>query len=162
MMTEKATPGCLDTLMSIFSRARRYMEETGNPNQWTDGYPDRDTIAADIRNGNCYVCRNDEGKIVATFALIIGRDPTYTQIQGGSWTDDDEYGVIHRMASDGSMKGMGKQCIDWCFKRIRNIRIDTHRDNLTMQHIVLGYGFKYCGIIYTHNHTPRLAYQLHI
>lgn len=162
MMIEKATQDCLDTLMAIFDRARRYMAENGNPNQWIDGYPARETIAADIRNGNCYICRNDEGKIVATFAFIIGRDPTYRQISGGSWTDDDEYGVIHRVASDGTMKGIGKLCFDWCFTQIRNIRIDTHRDNLTMQHLILKYGFKYCGIIYTHNHTPRLAYQLHI
>ena len=43
---------------------------------------------------------------------------------------------------------------------IRNLRIDTHNDNLTMQHIVAKAGFSYCGIIRLEDGDPRLAYQL--
>lgn len=40
-----------------------------------------------------------------------------------------------------------------------SIRIDTHRDNRVMQHIIERYGFKYCGIIHCWNGDERLAYQ---
>ena len=41
-----------------------------------------------------------------------------------------------------------------------NLRIDTHRDNVIMRHVIDLYGFTYCGIIYLLNGDERLAYQL--
>ena len=55
--------------------------------------------------------------------------------------------------------GVFRAIMDWCFSRDCNIRIDTHRDNRIMQHVILGYGFSYCGIIYLASGDERLAYQ---
>ena len=42
----------LARLKQIFSVARDYMSKTGNPTQWTDGYPCDDLIMNDIENGD--------------------------------------------------------------------------------------------------------------
>jgi len=41
------------------------------------------------------------------------------------------------------------------FSHDSNIRIDTHRDNRIMQHVISKYGFTYCGIIYLANGDER-------
>jgi RimJ/RimL family protein N-acetyltransferase len=50
--------------------------------------------------------------------------------------------------------------LDWCKKQIAHIRIDTHHDNVVMQHVVQKAGFQRCGIIYIADGTPRIAYEL--
>ena len=37
-------------------------------------------------------------------------------VTDGTWAGDDTYGVIHRMAGDGSVKGIGAFCIGWAFR----------------------------------------------
>jgi RimJ/RimL family protein N-acetyltransferase len=49
--------------------------------------------------------------------------------------------------------------MDYCFAHATNIRIDTHRDNHIMQHVIQKHGFTYCGIIYLLSGDERLAYQ---
>lgn len=44
-------------------------------------------------------------------------------------------------------------------KEVRSIRVDTHRDNISMQKMLLKNGFKYCGIIYLKDGSERLAYD---
>ena len=49
---------------------------------------------------------------------------------------------------------------DWVLGFTETIRIDTHRDNVIMHHILREYGFIYCGVIYLANGDARDAYQL--
>ena len=49
--------------------------------------------------------------------------------------------------------------MDFCFSHDANIRIDTHKDNLIMQHNIEKHGFTYCGIIYLASGDKRMAYQ---
>ena len=100
----KTTPEDLNDVERIFERARRFMKENGNPTQWKDDRPSLELVKEDITSGSSYVV-TDDGKIVATFAFIIGTEPTYLEIDG-AWLDDDPYGTIHRIASDGSVKGI--------------------------------------------------------
>lgn len=157
-MIRKAKIEELDAIMPLYEEAKAYMNRTGNTRQWIDGYPSRDRIAADIRAGYCHVVE-EAGRLLAAFAYIEGDDPTYGTIEDGAWLDDAPYAVVHRLASGGRRKGIGKECLDWSFARCGNLRADTHSDNLTMQHILETSGFVRCGIIYTHNGTPRTAYQ---
>ena len=104
--------------MEIYDFARDFMVNHGNPNQWgPTNWPPKELIHKDIENGNSYVCINDNDKIIATFFFIYGKDiePTYTEIEDGSWIDDTPYGVIHRLASDGSQRGAGSFCISWAY-----------------------------------------------
>jgi RimJ/RimL family protein N-acetyltransferase len=111
-----------------------------------------------MENGVGYVAE-EKGEILAVFMFSQDPDPTYAKICAGEWLSDAPYGVIHRIAVARQGQGIIGKCIDECFKRCQNLRIDTHRDNLPMQRALLKRGFKYCGIIYLANGDERLAYQ---
>lgn len=159
MTIRLSTPQDLDTLMDIFHYARQFMQAHGNPNQWINGYPSAELILRDIHEGHNYVCENDRQEIIGTFCFIPGEDPTYARIDDGQWLNNDPYYVIHRMATNGKERGVADACLEWCFEQCSNIRVDTHNDNTVMQNILKKHGFIRCGIIYTHNGTPRIAYQ---
>ena len=64
-------------IMEIYSFARSFMAEHGNPNQWgPTGWPPEDLIHKDIREGRSYVCLNDEGNVIGTFFFTCGEDIT--------------------------------------------------------------------------------------
>ena len=155
----KASISEVDRLMEIFDRAREFMRQTGNPNQWINGYPQRELIEQEIRKEHCFVCIDKDNKIIATFCMIAGPDPTYATIEDGKWLSDDPYYVIHRLASDGSCQGIARQCFEWCARQSDCLRADTHADNKVMQHLLEKNAFIRCGIIYVANGTPRIAYQ---
>lgn len=148
----------LETLMDMYAQARSFMAEHGNPHQWKDSYPGRDRVIADIRSGCSYVCEHD-GRIVATFFYTEGEDDTYREIFHGQWLNDRPYGVVHRITSDGTVKGAASFCLDWAFRQCENLKIDTHKDNYVMQRLLKKNGFEYCGIIYTDDGSERMAYQ---
>ncbi len=149
----------IDALMAIFAYARNQMAADGNPTQWDDGYPSREQLESDIQRGVSYVVEKD-GQPCATFVLIIGEDPTYAFIEDGEWLDDTLlYGTIHRIASNGEQQGIFQTVLHWCSAQCSNIRIDTHKDNKRMIHLIEKAQFTRCGIIYTRNNTPRIAYQ---
>ena len=158
MTIKKAQLTVLGTLRQIYDYARDQMKKNGNPSQWGDSHPSEAVVLADIRNSQSYVIE-ENGKICGTFAFIIGDDPTYRVLEHGRWLNEAPYGTIHRLAGNGSVKGIFAACLAWCLSRIPNIRIDTHQDNLTMQHLLEKNGFIKCGIIYTEDNSPRLAYQ---
>ena len=100
--------------------------------------------------------------MVGTFYFISGKDiePTYAEITDGAWLDDSPYGVIHRIASDGSTKGIGAFCIRWAFDQCGHLRMDTHGDNRVMQRLLKKLGFVHCGTIYVEEDDyPRLAFE---
>lgn len=150
-------------MMKIYSYARNQMAQNGNPNQWgPTNWPPEDLIHHDIEIGNSYICENDSGEVVGTFYFISGQDvePTYSNISDGNWMDDSSYGVIHRIAADGSEKGIGAFCINWAFNQCGHLRIDTHGDNKVMQHLLTKLGFVHCGTIYVkEDDYPRLAFE---
>jgi hypothetical protein len=158
MEIRKAETADLSVLMGIYDTARAYMRSQGNMDQWINGYPGEEVILTDIQNGNSYVCI-DGDQIAGVFSLIIGEDPTYGKIYGGHWQSDKPYGTVHRIAVQNHNRGVAAFCLDWCFKKCGNIRIDTHRDNTPMQRLLLKNGFTYCGIIYLLDGSERLAYQ---
>ena len=150
----------LPRVMEMYAIARAYMRQTGNVSQWGTDYPSEDFIREEIVLGHSFVCENEEGELVGTFCFIVGEDPTYREICGGEWLNEgEEYGTVHRIASSGKEKGVAEACFRWCFSRHSNIRVDTHRDNRAMQHILGKLGFTYCGIIHVADGTERLAYQ---
>ena len=162
MTIRKTTTADIETIMNIFAHARAFMTEHGNPTQWAArNWPPRDIVLEDLERGKSYVCEED-GRVVGTFFFDFGKDiePTYARIEGGSWSADRPYGVIHRIASDGTVRGVGKFCIDWALQRCGYLRIDTHADNIVLRSLLEKKGFRYCGIIYVRNGTsPRMAYD---
>ena len=151
-----------ERIMEIYGTAREFMKKTGNPNQWGQtNWPPRELIAEDIRSSRSYICE-DNGRIVGTFFYNCGKDiePTYRRISDGEWMDDSPYGVVHRIASDRSVKGTGSFCLNWAFEKCGHLRIDTHGDNKVMQNLLKKLGFTCCGIIYVEeDNDPRLAFE---
>ncbi|MBO5796737.1 MAG: GNAT family N-acetyltransferase [Clostridia bacterium] len=158
MHIRKATLADLDRLMTIYDNARAYMRAHGNASQWGDGYPSPALIAGDIEAGHSFVCE-EAGEILGVFCYFEGVDPTYVTIYEGEWLNDAPYGVIHRIAVAAHRRGVASFCYDYCFARCRNLKIDTHRDNIPMQNSLLKNGFQRCGIIYLANGDERIAYQ---
>ena len=149
----------IDSLMEIFAYATQYMCSTGNKNQWINGYPSREIVMQDIMDKNSHVCVDNNGVIVGTFCFKQGEDPNYAIIDEGEWLNNNPYGVVHRIAGNGKLHGLADYCLQWCYEQCPNIRVDTHRDNLIMQHILERNGYAACGIIYVSNGTPRVAFQ---
>lgn len=161
MIFRKAEVKDIDRIIEIYEVARQFMVDMGNPNQWINGYPKRELIEEDIARGHFYVCEGKEDhKIHGAFAFILGDDPTYEIIEDGAWLNDHPYGTIHRMASDGTVKGLLEKSLPFCFTMTDNVRIDTHADNIPMQGAIAKQGFTKCGIIHVEDGSPRLAYQL--
>lgn len=154
----KASLEDIDELERIFSIARKFMAENGNPNQWGKDKPSINTVKMDIANGDCYVCEN-ENKVVGTFTLIMGEDKTYNIIEDGKWSSDNIYAAIHRVASDGSTRGIAGAVFDFCKKTIPYLRIDTHKDNEVMLNAITKNGFKRCGTIFVEDGSSRIAFD---
>lgn len=156
-------PADFDRVMHIYARAREFMASTGNPHQWGDtNWPPSDLIRQDIERGMSHVCEHD-GRVVAVFFFDCGErvEPTYAQIDDGAWIGDDTYGVVHRIASDGTVRGAGEACLRWAYEQCGHLRIDTHECNVPMQNLLAKLGFVRCGIIYVHeDNDPRIAFEL--
>ncbi len=150
----------LPRILEIYAQARRFMAENGNPRQWGSlNWPPEDLLRQDIAAGKSYVCEAD-GEIAAVFYFDYGHriDPTYAHIEGGAWIGNDDYGVVHRIAS--IQKGAGSFCIRWALAQCGHLRIDTHGDNVPMQRLLRKLGFSHCGTIYVGvDPDPRLAFE---
>ena len=156
-MIQKADISQLPRILEIYEKARAFMAESGNPDQWGTGYPPEEMIRQDIRDGKSYVNLKGE-HIQAVFYFAVEADPTYGYIEG-EWLNDDPYGVIHRIAVDGSGRGVAAECFAFAAQRCENIRIDTHEKNIPMQRCLTKNGFARCGTIYLEDGDPRIAYQ---
>lgn len=171
MKIRRSTEQDFDRMMEIYAHARRFMAEHGNPDQWgSTCWPPAELIRSDIEAGSSYVCLGEpesdtDGceRVIGTFFFTQGDDiePTYREIEDGEWLDDSPYGVVHRIASDGSTRGVGTFCIKWALEQCGHLRIDTHEDNVVMQRLLAGLGFVHCGTIYVReDRAPRLAFEL--
>lgn len=148
----------LPEILAVYAYAREFMKKTGNPRQWGDSWPPAEVLSEDIRKGQLYVVCGENG-ICGSFAFILGEDPSYREIDG-SWLNDAPYGAIHRVASNGTEKGVMKAVMNYCESRIDNLRIDTHGDNKVMQGLIRRAGFTLCGTIHViEDDDPRVAFQ---
>ena len=152
----------ISEMLRIYSKARIKMASDGNPHQWGDrSYPPAEILEDDVICGTGRLLISD-GLPVAAFAFVFGPDPTYGKIDEGNWKKDLPYASIHRIASDGTMNGVFDVILDYCSSQTRELRIDTHKDNKRMKHILEKNGFSRCGIIYADDGTPRIAFSLSI
>ncbi len=158
MQIRHATAEDLGIILQIYDHARAYMRKNGNPTQWGNSYPDEDILREDIEKNRLFVCVEDE-EILGVFCYFFGDDPTYQRIYEGNWRNDLPYGVLHRIAVVSHRSGVASFCFDYCYSLCKNLKIDTHRNNLPMQKSLAKNGFSYCGIIYLASGDERLAYQ---
>lgn len=153
----KARMRDLGRIKEIYAYARSFMAANGNPNQWGKTHPPVEQIRQDIEEENLYVITTEE-EIHGVFFFLLGDDPTYAQIFNGAWHCDLPYGVIHRIAGDGS-GGILKTAVEFAKNVCQYIRIDTHEENVVMQRALEKLDFQKCGIIYLKDGNPRIAYD---
>lgn len=154
----------VEQVMEIIKQSQQYFKDQGI-DQWQNGYPNEDVIKEDISNDHSYVLLKDN-KILATTVLSFDGEETYNEIHDGKWLSNDDYAVIHRIAVNTEYKGLGlsgeiiKEAEKKCSERnIKSIKVDTHKDNISMQKLLEKNGFKYCGIIYLNDGDTRVAFE---
>ena len=157
-MIRTATAADLPEILSVYACARTFMAQNGNPTQWGTTYPAVDMLEEDIRLNRLYVDVQN-GAVCGVFMFVIWEDPTYGYIEDGAWNDPSPYGVIHRVAANGTVPGVLNRCIAFCREQISHLRIDTHADNYPMQHLLDKMNFTRCGIVYMEDGSPRIAYE---
>lgn len=160
----------LTAIMKIIDDAKELLKKNGSP-QWQNGYPDQETFTQDIVMQTNWILINDN-KVVATATLQLTPEPTYRNITQGQWQQPDEpYATIHRVAISSNYRGQGLSKLLFSnlltvgqMQGIKNFRVDTHRNNKAMQHIVENFNFKKRGIIKVNdqNDPERLAYELNL
>lgn len=169
MTIRKTTYRDLPEVMPIFAEARASIAELGI-NQWQDGYPVQADIEADIARGESW-CVVQDGRIVGTFALIFGGEPTYDVIEDGAWltnsvSHEKKYAAIHRIAIKRAKRGSGIStavvnfALDltaMCHRE--SVRVDTHYGNVVMRRMLEKHGFTECGRIYLASGEPRVGYE---
>lgn len=146
-----ATYNHINDILKIYHLAVNHMKEEKNFNQWTASDEQFiDSIRKYIDNNEFYLMiENDE--IVAFFAMINGIDETYNIING-KWLNDDSYITIHKIAVKYFQRGIFSKIIEFVENQavktnVNNIRVDTHKDNISMNTSLKNKGFTYCGII---------------
>ena len=165
MIFRKTTIEDISFILEIICQAQQYLKQK-NINQWQNGYPNRESIMEDIQKGYSYVIEENR-RIIGTMAIVFDGEPTYEHIYKGNWkTDGISYATLHRVAVHNDWKGQGiakimiEEVVEMCqMHKVESIRIDTHRENLSMQSMMKKNGFDYCGIIYLEDGAERLAFE---
>ncbi len=151
-----------DRIFQIILQAKEQMRRL-NSRQWQDGYPAREDIVQDIKNGYGYVfCQDDT--VVAYGAISFDGEGAYNSIDG-KWLSDLPYVVVHRLAVADEMKQRGMATLFMreveslsLNNRVYSFRVDTNFDNHYMHKMLDRLKFTYCGEI-EFNHGRRMAYE---
>ena len=173
MNFRKSTFDDVDRILEIIEKAKIELRQLGL-DQWQNGYPNREVIENDVKNGISYVLEEISEnqiskKIVGTIVLSPKKEIPYSKIEG-KWITNDDYIVIHRLAVDSEIKNKGiatkilefseKECIK---NKILSIKTDTHENNEPMKKFLEKKGFSYCGVIYLDREPDvgekRIAYE---
>ena len=139
MEIRKASVQDLGQIMQVYDKARKFMRENGNAEQWGEDYPSAELIEHDI--DKMYLCMS-EGRIACVFYYAAEEDEDYKEING-KWLNEEPYGVVHRVASTGIVRGAASFCLDWAYAQTQNLRMDTYSDNIPMQKLLEKCGFQY-------------------
>ncbi len=120
--------------------------------QWQKGEPNREGLLAGISHGDIHVIE-DDGEIIAMITVVHGPELSYEKIDG-AWLNEEPYCAFHRVCVDESRKGQGIAGKLFAFSEeygrslgYKNVRIDTHPDNHSMQRALAKNGFTQCGTL---------------
>ncbi|UQS83018.1 GNAT family N-acetyltransferase [Bombilactobacillus thymidiniphilus] len=164
-----ATLGDLPTMSAIIQSAKELLKND-NIDQWQDGYPNLAQSRADVENKQAYVLMvNQQIGAMATF--LTQPDPSYQTLRQGHWQQNGPYATFHRLAVNPEFRGqhltnyLMSNLLTLAIQHdLANVRIDTHQDNLRMQHILNNWGFQKRGMIELQYQQGgvRVAYELNL
>lgn len=163
MEYRQASEQDIPAILTIITQAKGYFKEQGI-DQWQGDYPNADTIKEDINNEYAYVLLKDH-RLAATVTVSFDGEETYDNIYEGEWLSNQPYAVIHRLAIDNELKGIGLSSVvmghifELCRQKgIGSIKVDTHKENKPMQRLLEKNQFQYCGIIHVSD-GERVAFE---
>lgn len=149
----------LPGLRRIYAAAREFMAKHGNAAQWGANFPPDELLLSHISRRELYVFEEiSGGNLHAAFALVRGEDPAYQKIDG-SWLSSSPYLTIHRVASDGTARGIFSAIVKFAEKICSHLRADTHEKNAAMRAALIKNGFSERGEVRLADGSPRLAYE---
>ena len=144
-----ATAADLPALRPVFEAAKGIMRADGNAEQWSaPGFPPDNLLLRDIAREGGFVIEN-------RWPVEAGHDEEKTVMPGLT----GHLAAPRIVAYFALLHGIFSTIIDYATSRFAHLRIDTHRDNRIMQHLIEKHGFTYCGIIWLEDGTERLAYE---
>lgn len=159
-------PATVDDVPAIVAtlEAGRALLAADGIDQWQNGTgPDVDLVTSDVTRGWGRVFLVG-GQVAATAALIDEPEPNYAQMVEGAWRVREgerppagatsPYATIHRVAVAPTFRGMHvaqhfyARLIEEARARgFAEIRVDTHEDNVRMQHVIASAGFTRAGTV---------------
>ena len=149
----------LPALRRIYAAAREFMAKHGNAAQWGSNFPPDELLLSHISRRELYVFEEISiGNLHAAFALVRGEDPADRKIDG-SWLSSSPYLTIHRVASDGTARGVFSAIVKFAEKICPHLRADTHEKNAAMRAALIKNGFSKRGEVRLADNSPRLAYE---
>lgn len=111
-----------------------------------------------------YVLEDEE--IIVSTVIIYDKDDDYENNLAGEWKSPRPYVALHRIGSLASerKKGYGRKIIEFAESYARennfkSVRIDTHRENKSMQNLLNALGYTYVGLVYLGGKSERFAYE---
>ncbi len=151
-------------ILQFYREGSQKLKEEGVDQWQKDKIPNLDKFEDLIRNDELYVLE-DNGQVVST-VIIKKYDCDYEDNMTGKWISNYDYIAIHRVATGNKYrsKGYGKSVLLFCedyAKRnnIKSLRIDTHRNNKSMQRLIKRLNYTYCGIVYINGTDERFAFE---
>ena len=126
--------------------------------------PNLDNFKNLIANKNIFVLE-DNNRVVST-VIIYDYDLDYEKNLDGKWNSPKAYVALHRIGTLESErnKGYGRKIIEFAESYARennfkSVRIDTHRENKSMQNLLKSMNYIYVGLVYLDGKNERLAFE---
>jgi GNAT superfamily N-acetyltransferase len=152
----------LHTIWDILQDAIAQRKKDGSE-QWQHGYPNKQIVEEDIQQAHGYVLTKDD-QVIAYAAIVFGIEPAYNDIKG-QWLSQEDYVVVHRVATAESCKGQGVATQLFLLieelslrKGVESIKVDTNFDNEPMLRILEKLHYTFCGEI-IFGGAPRMAFE---
>lgn len=134
-------------------------------NQWQGKEKPNLNDFTNLEDNKIIYVLEDEKEIVSTL-IIYDHDDDYENNLHGKWNSPKPYLALHRIATLNSQtkKGYGRKIIEFAESYARennfkSVRIDTHRENKSMQSLLNSLGYSYVGIVYLGGTRERFAYE---
>lgn len=151
MTFRRATMEDLPQICEILAQAKEKLKSE-NIDQWQKGVPNAETFTAGIRANIVHVLEED-GLILGTITVLLGPDACYDKIDG-AWLNEEPYAAFHRVCVRQEVRRKGiagtmfAEAQTWASANgFHNYKIDTHPQNMSMQHALERNGFQKCGYI---------------
>lgn len=164
----KADINDLNNVLEIYADARIKFAND-KTFQWKDNYPNEITYKNDLEENHIFVVLSDNS--IAGVMTVLTKEELDYNVIDGKWLNNDPYITIHRIAvkKEYLHQGLGSKLITFAKEfalknNFKNIKIDTHENNIHMKKMLEKHNFKYCGVIYLHekNMETRDAFQLEL